>query len=70
MNWKHLLWIIPLVFFISAFLVSLVFIENNENLAKIAFSCYCDAYPINTTYCMEVRAYRENLVDAGLLQVT
>jgi len=41
--------------------------EDNENLRDIAFTCYCELYPINSTYCELQTQFKDDLIKTGVI---
>jgi len=67
MNWKNLLWIIPLTFVLGILVCTAITMEDNENLRDIAFTCYCELYPINSTYCELQTQFKDDLIKTGVI---
>jgi hypothetical protein len=43
---------IPLSFIIGMLVMATITMESNDKLSDIAFTCLCEHYELNNTYCL------------------
>lgn len=63
MNYKHLIWIIPLTIFIGMLIGVALTQESNDKLSDIAFTCLCEQYKLNNTYCLNQELEQQKIRD-------
>jgi len=56
MNWKHLLWIIPITFLIGVLFYAYLQMHSDRMLFSAMHSCYCELYNMtNNSNCIQYR---------------